>query len=132
MADSIIPQEKEAYAYSKAQTDALIAQSTALQKTTVTLASGVTATVNVVAKQQNVVYLNLLCSKSQWAENDLIATLPVGYRPINTAHTFGMNYNMPSDNVQISIGTDGQIKIWNKGTQAQGNIYIDALWFIGL
>ena len=30
MADSIIPQEKEAYAYSKAQTDALIAQSTAM------------------------------------------------------------------------------------------------------
>lgn len=29
MADSVIPQEKEAYAYSKAQTDALIAQSTA-------------------------------------------------------------------------------------------------------
>lgn len=29
MADSIIPQEKEAYAYSKAQTDALIAQSMA-------------------------------------------------------------------------------------------------------
>ena len=33
MADSIIPQEKEAYAYSKAQTDALIAQSTATTTT---------------------------------------------------------------------------------------------------
>ena len=31
MADSIIPQEKEAYAYSKAQTDALISQSTAIE-----------------------------------------------------------------------------------------------------
>lgn len=104
----------------------------ALQKTTVTMASGVTATANDVAKQLNVVYLHLVCNKTQWAEGDLIATLPVGYRPATIVHTFALNYNMPSDNVQISIDTDGNIRIWNKGTQAQGNIYINALWFVGL
>jgi hypothetical protein len=37
---------------------------------------------------------------------------------------------MPSDNVQIGIGTDGNVVIWNKGVQPQGNIYIDVTYFV--
>ena len=91
-----------------------------------------TVTVNsgVVKKINNIVWFHFSGLKTQWAEHDVIATVPDGYRPPYAVHTFAINYNMPSDNVQVVIGTDGVVKIWNKGTQAEGNIYIDTMWFV--
>ena len=89
-----------------------------------------TVTAGLVKKINNIVWFHFVGSKTQWAESDEIATVPDGYRPSFTVHTFATSYNMPSDNVQVIIGTDGVAKIWNKGTQAAGNIYIDVMWFV--
>ena len=87
--------------------------------------SGVTYARNNIYKQGNVVSIYLIASKSQWAESDVIAIIPAGYRPSWPITTTGVNYNMPSDNLQIGINdATGEIKIWNKGVQAQGNIYV--------
>ena len=85
MADSIIPQEKEAYVYSKAQIDALIAQSTAI--TTVTLGStGYTAQVTYhvrqAIKQSGRVTIHLTCVFNiDLPSSRVVATVPDGYRP---------------------------------------------------
>lgn len=114
------------FIYNELALNSKIAQSV----TSATSPSGVSATANVVVKQLNVVWFHFVGSKTQWAEGDLISTIPTGYRPTYAVHAFATSYNMPSDNVQIVIGTDGEVKIWNKGTQAAGNIYIDATWII--
>lgn len=92
--------------------------------------SGVTVSYIKVEKINKIVWFHFLGSKSQWAEGDIVCTLPSGYRPSVAIHTFATNYNMPSDNVQIGIGTDGKVVIWNKGVQPQGNIYIDVTYFV--
>ena len=99
-------------------------------ETTTTSPNTVTVIAGTVQKINNIVWFHFIGSKTQWAENDEIATVPVGYRPLYVVHTFATSYNMPSDNVQVTIGTDGVVKIWNKGTQAAGNIYIDVMWFV--
>lgn len=84
MADSIIPQEKEAYAYSKAQTDTLISQSTAtLDAETYNSGS------SVVYKVGRICYIS--CIAGTWSNNGAgtaIYTsgksgwvLPEGFRP---------------------------------------------------
>ena len=90
---------------------------------TATVPSGVVVSYINVEKINKIVWFHFLGSKSQWAEGDVLCTLPSGYRPSVAVHTFATNYNMPSDNVQIGIGTDGNVVIWNKGVQPQGNIY---------
>ena len=94
--------------------------------------SGVTVTSGFVRKRNGIVWFHFVGSKTQWAENDTICTIPSGYRPSSVVHTFATSYNMPSDNVQVAIGTDGKVSIWNKGTQAAGNICIDTMWMIDL
>ena len=102
----------------------------AKQTGTAEVPSGVTVSNINVEKINKIVWFHFVGSKSQWAEGDTICTLPSGYRPSVTVHTFATNYNMPSDNVQIGIGTDGKVVIWNKGVQPQGNIYIDVTYFV--
>lgn len=102
----------------------------AIQTDVTSSGTGITVTSGFVDKRNNIVWFHFIGSKTQWAENDVVCTIPSGFRPQSVVHTFATSYNMPSDNVQIAIGTDGRVTIWNKGTQAAGNIYIDAMWFI--
>ena len=103
----------------------------AIKTAELTVPSGVTKTTAVAHKCANVVTLYIIVNKSQWAESDLIATIPEGFRPSQTAYAQIVNYNSTSNNNVAGIsGADGTVKVWSKGTQPAGNIYITVTYVI--
>ena len=101
----------------------------ATQYTNASVPSNVTVTRNDVYKRAGVVFISIVASKSQWNEGDTVAIIPNGYRPITTLYVPFANYNSTTNNNILGIDGDGNIKIWSKGTQPTGNIYISATFF---
>lgn len=76
-------------------------------------------------KINGVTSLSLSVKKgSAWASNDLLATLPSGYRPSTTLLFNGMSHGDASGActlVPIIIATDGSIRVWSRGVNASSD-----------
>ncbi|WP_449600293.1 SGNH/GDSL hydrolase family protein [Paenibacillus sp. Marseille-Q9583] len=78
-----------------------------------------------VRKVTGVVSLSLSVKKSSsWAANDMLATLPSGYRPYNTLLVNGMSHGDVSgvtSNVPILMGADGIVRVWNRAVNTNND-----------
>lgn len=93
---------------------------------------GITFSYQNVVKVGKVCTLFINCTKNtNWAEGDVIGTIPEGFRPFYSMNVMFGSYGDPEKAYIVSINSNnGNITIWNKNPQPGGRIQITTTYII--
>ena len=82
-----------------------------------------------VRKMGHLVQVYVASKSANWAENDVIATLASGYRPVYKVYVLAFAYNQDTP-VQILIDTNGNISVYGKTGVTDKRLRFTATFFV--